>query len=120
MNISMKLKTAPFEAIKSGKKDIELRLNDDKRQRLRLGDMITFSKLPDQTETVAAKVVGLLQYPTFAALAEDFAPERLGGTDKTSVVERMTEYYPVEGRAKSGVVGIKLRVHGTSYWFARG
>lgn len=110
MNISMKLKTAPFEAIKSGKKDIELRLNDEKRQRLQLGDTITFSKLPDQTETIAAEVVGLLHYASFAALVEDFAPERVGGTDKTSIVEGMMEYYSKEEQTQSGVVGIKLKL----------
>lgn len=112
MNISMKLKAVPFDAIKSGHKDIELRLNDEKRQQLKVGDTITFSKSPDDTETLEAEVVGLLRYPTFADLADDFAPQRMGGTDKASIVEGMRGYYSDEQQVEFGVVGIKLRVIG--------
>lgn len=112
MNMAMKLQSEPFEAVKSGAKDIELRLNDEKRRQLNVGDTITFSKLPDKKETVSAEVVGLLHYLSFAALAEDFAPQRLGGTDKTSIIEGMRQYYSEEEQAETGVVGIKLRVLG--------
>lgn len=110
MNMTMKLQPRPFEAIKSGAKDIELRLNDEKRRQLNVGDTISFSKLPDQTETIVAEVVGLLHYPTFAALVEDFAPQRMGGTDKASIVEGMAEYYSIEEQAELGVVGIRLKL----------
>jgi len=106
----MKLNAEPFEAIKSGKKDIELRLNDEKRQSIKLSDVITFSKLPDQKDAINAEVVGLLHYSTFADLAEDFTPERLGGADRASIVDGMKKYYSPEDQAKFGVVGIKLRL----------
>lgn len=38
MNHSMKLNPAPYAAIKTGKKNIELRLNDEKRQQVKVGD----------------------------------------------------------------------------------
>lgn len=110
MNIPMKLKAKSFEAIKSGVKDIELRLNDKKRQQLKLGDVIIFSKLPEVRETVQVEVIGLLHYPTFAALIEDFAPERMGGVDKISLAEGASAHYPHEEQAALGVVGIKLRL----------
>ena len=44
---SMKLKPLPFAAIQSGKKVLELRLNDEKRQKIKIGDTIVFT----QTET---------------------------------------------------------------------
>jgi ASC-1-like (ASCH) protein len=110
MNISMKLKAEPFEAIKTGRKDIELRLNDEKRQQLKLGDTITFSKLPENSETVQAKVTGLLHYPTFADLAKDFAPERMGGSEKASIIEGMTKYYSKEKQEIYNVLGIKLEL----------
>lgn len=109
MNVAMKLKTEPFDAIKSGRKDIELRLNDEKRRQLKLGDVITFSKLPEHVETIQAEIIGLLHYPTFADLAEDFAPERMGGAGKVSIVEGMIRYYSKEEQAQYGVLGIKLR-----------
>lgn len=110
MNVTMRLQPKYFVAIQTGVKDIELRLNDEKRQQLQLGDIITFFKLPDQKETVVAEIVGLLRYPTFADLAEDFAPERMGDTDKTSIVQGMHKYYSPEDQARFGVVGIKLKL----------
>ena len=39
----MKLHPAPFEMIKSGKKTIELRLYDEKRRKIKVGDEIIFT-----------------------------------------------------------------------------
>ena len=41
----MKLYDAPFELIKSGKKTIEVRCNDEKRRKLNVGDKIIFYSL---------------------------------------------------------------------------
>ena len=40
----MKLKKEPFEMIKSGKKIYELRLYDEKRKKLKIGDTVEFEK----------------------------------------------------------------------------
>ena len=50
MVFEMKLNTEPFERIKSGRKKLELRLFDEKRQRLDIGDIIIFSRLPDMPQ----------------------------------------------------------------------
>ena len=42
----MKLNENPFERMKNGTKTIEFRLNDEKRKKIKIGDKITFSKLP--------------------------------------------------------------------------
>ena len=43
----MRLKESPFERIKNGTKTIEFRLYDEKRSKIKIGDQIEFSKLPD-------------------------------------------------------------------------
>ena len=40
MNYKMHLREHPFYMIKSGKKDIEMRLFDEKRQKIKVGDSI--------------------------------------------------------------------------------
>ena len=40
----MKLNKSPFERIKNGTKTIEFRLFDEKRQQIKVGDKIEFSK----------------------------------------------------------------------------
>ena len=52
MQHDMKLLEQPFKRISAGIKTLELRLYDEKRKALKLGDTIRFSKLPDFTETV--------------------------------------------------------------------
>ena len=47
MKQKMNLCPEPFEMIRTGQKTIELRLNDEKRQKIQIGDTIEFS----QTET---------------------------------------------------------------------
>ena len=41
----MGLYEEPFQSIKAERKTIEVRLNDDKRKKLRVGDQIVFTKL---------------------------------------------------------------------------
>ena len=61
----MKLRPEYYNFILNGTKRIEIRLNDEKRQKIQLGDKIKFLKEPDLTESFDAKVVGLLRYQQF-------------------------------------------------------
>ena len=45
MKHEMKLNNKPFEKIKKGTKTIELRLNDEKRQLLKVNDYIEFNNI---------------------------------------------------------------------------
>lgn len=46
MTYEMNLNRQPFDMIKSGRKTIELRLNDEKRKNIMAGDRISFTS-PD-------------------------------------------------------------------------
>ena len=48
----MKLKESPFERIKNETKTVEFRLYDEKRRKIKIGDKIEFSKLPDLQEKI--------------------------------------------------------------------
>ncbi len=52
----MKLNKSPFERIKNGTKTIEFRLYDEKRQQIKVGDKIEFSKLPDLQEKLLVDI----------------------------------------------------------------
>ena len=45
MDHQMKLNPVPFENIKIGSKDIEMRLNDEKRKLVKVGDYIRFTNI---------------------------------------------------------------------------
>lgn len=106
----LKLQPAPFDAIKAGTKKIECRLYDEKRQQIQLGDTLIFKRNPELTETVTAEVVGLLRYPTFAALLADFPIAIFGGTLPEEFLNLLYSFYNKEDEVKFGVLGIRIRL----------
>ena len=67
MLYGMKLQHRPFTAIKSGRKTMEMRLYDDKRKLLKIGDMVEFTDV-ETAETLVCTVVKLHIYATFEEL----------------------------------------------------
>jgi ASC-1-like (ASCH) protein len=48
-----------FQSIIEGKKKVEVRLNDEKRRKINVGDTIEFIKVPVQDETLKVQVTEL-------------------------------------------------------------
>ena len=109
--IEMHLLPEPFEQIKTGKKQIEIRLYDEKRQEICVGDTIVFSKLPDKTEQLKTTVTRLSRFPTFRALLEAFPSERFGFENATmeEMLREIREIYPREREQQWGVLGIHIK-----------
>ena len=105
----MNLHDKPFNLIKKGTKTIELRLNDEKRQMIKEGDLIEFNNR--QTgEKIIVRIEKLYKYDNFAELYYDFDPISLGYAEGEGVnPEDMELYYTKEQQAKYGVLGIKIR-----------
>ncbi len=106
----MKLNSTPFEMIKSGEKTIELRLYDEKRQQVKVGDMIVFTNITTG-EIFNTTVVKLHRFDTFDDLYKSLPLLKCGYT--TESIEKATptdmeQYYSVEEQNKYGVVGIEL------------
>lgn len=106
----MKLKPFPFEMIKSGDKTIELRLFDEKRQKISPCDSIEFTNT--QTgEVIKAEVLALHCFDSFKELYESLPLTKCGYTEenvKTAHFSDMEAYYSKEEQQKYGVVGIEL------------
>lgn len=107
----MRLQDAPFSMIACGKKDIELRLYDEKRQKIKQGDLICFVHAEDESRTLTCRVFALHRFPTFAKLYQALPLDRCGYTEqalKDARPEDMELYYSKEEQAKYGVVGIEI------------
>ena len=106
----MNLQPKYFDFIKDGTKRIELRLYDEKRQLIRLGDIIEFTKSDD--EKFKAEVIGLLLYSSFNDLFEDFDISILADATMTKqeLLDVLGEFYTSEKQAEFGVVGIHLKL----------
>ncbi len=105
----MKLRLSPFEKIKNGSKTIELRLYDEKRQKVQVGDFIEFTCLDDEKLRLQTRVTALHRFTSFAELYASLPKEKLGykSTD-TPDPNHMNEYYSREDQEKYGVLGIEL------------
>ena len=114
MSITHEMKLQPkfFDFIKYGTKRIELRLYDEKRRNIELGDKIIFRKEPELKEVVEATVVGLLRYESFKELFKDFDMFLLADRSMTKeeLLEVLEEFYTVEKQEKFGVLGIRIEL----------
>ena len=106
----MKLNPAPFEMIKSGEKTIELRLFDEKRRQLKVGDEIIFTN-NTTGETLSKKVIALHTFASFDELYQTLPLLKCGYTPAdidTAAPADMESYYSKEEQSKYGVLGIEL------------
>ena len=103
----MKLKENPFERIKNGTKTVEFRLYDEKRSKVKVGDQIEFSKLPDLQEKLLVKVLDLYREESFEKLFRKLGFDEDEVQGKT---ETMHQFYSSEEEKQYGVVGIKISV----------
>ena len=106
----MNLNAAPFEKIKSGEKTIELRLWDEKRQKINPGDTIVFTNT-DTGETLTKTVVKLHRFDNFEELYRSLPLLQCGYTEEDvskAKASDMEQYYSAEQQRAYGVVGIEL------------
>ena len=109
----MKLNSSPFDMIKSGEKTIELRLNDEKRRMIKIGDEIEFENTSDSTQVINAKVSALHKFCSFDELYKSLPLIKCGYTPddvNTAKPSDMELYYSAEQQKKYGVVGIELEL----------
>lgn len=106
----MRLHKGPFELIKNGSKTIELRLYDEKRQMINVGDTITFENRSDG-DKIIVKVIALHKYPSFEELYKHFNKVSIGyKEDEEANPKDMELYYSSEEQFKYGVVGIEMEL----------
>ena len=106
----MRLHKEPFELIKNGSKTIELRLYDEKRQMINIGDTITFENRSGG-DKIQVKVIALYIYPSFEELYKHFDKISIGyKEDEEADPKDMELYYSSEDQSKYGVVGIEMEL----------
>lgn len=109
----MHLKEQPFQKIRDGHKTIELRLYDEKRRCIQVGDQIEFENLSDREQRIVANVVALHVFDSFEKLYDALPLDRCGYArneiGKASAAD-MNAYYSPEEQARYGVVGIEIEV----------
>lgn len=92
--MKMRLHPEPFEDIKSGLKTTEMRLLDEKRKELKIGDKITFVSRVD-AEELTAEVKDLKVYKDFAEIydIEKHLIDKYAKWDRQEFIDSFDEYY---------------------------
>lgn len=110
----MHLDDGPFARISSGSKDIELRVNDDKRRKVAKGDTITFTSRSDPQRQLLVTVTDLYHAADFESLVARLPASRLGCAemDKEALIEILNTAYSAAERQDYGVVGLGFRLDG--------
>ena len=106
----MKLWQDAFYKIAEGSKTIELRLNDEKRQKISVGDTINFN-CTKNNDVITAKVKALYKFVDFKELYKCLPLDKCGyGGDELASAHYndMYDYYSQEQIEKYGALGIEL------------
>lgn len=99
----------PFRVIKKGLKVIEMRLNDEKRKNIQVGDEIRFTN-QDTGEIIMANVIDVKAYKDFFELYKDYPKNELGyEIDEIANPEDMYIYYSKERIEKYGTLAIRIK-----------
>ena len=106
----MHLENYCFEKIKNGTKTIEVRLNDEKRRELKVGDTITFDNRKTN-EKLDVRVKNLYVYKNFEELYKHHDKISMGYEESdVASPSDMRKYYSFEDTIKYGVVAIEIEV----------
>ena len=109
----MNLNPQPFSMIADGHKTIELRLLDEKRQKIAVGDTLIFTNTADPALQLRCAVKNLHRFANFAELYGALPLNRCGYLPHelaTARPEDMDMYYSPEKQAQYGVVGIEIEL----------
>lgn len=98
-----------FRKIMDGTKTVEMRLYDEKRRKISVGDTVMFTD-KDTGDTAVCTVTGLFRYATFEELYAHHDKVSIGyGQDENADPKDMLAYYSEEKIERYGVLGIGVK-----------
>ncbi len=108
--MEFRVSMAHFEMIRKGERCVEIRLNDEKRQALQVGDHLTFCCL-GTNKTIETLVTRISHYKSFEEMVL-YEPKRdIGYPFKTfpEIISIFQEFHSIEEENLYGVVAIRFK-----------
>ena len=101
-----------YDNVKHGTKNVEVRVNDEKRRKLHVGDKLIFLKRPEEIEKIEATVTSLDYYKNFQELVKHYDIERLYLKEYTKdmFLDLLSQFYSEEEQKEYGVVAIGFKI----------
>ncbi|MBE6452950.1 MAG: RNA-binding protein [Alphaproteobacteria bacterium] len=95
--------------LKSGVKTIELRLFDEKRKNIKIGDFIEFSNISDVNDKFIALVTNLHHATDFSELCKYININNTGFSTPEELSKVLEEFYSLTKQKEFGVLGIEIQ-----------
>lgn len=105
----LNVKEKYYNMLKSGTKTIELRLFDEKRKRIEVGDIIEFSNNSDADDKFMAQVINLHKAINFVELCKNINCRNAGFASNDELIDVLEEFYSKDRQREFGVVGIEIQ-----------
>ena len=112
MTHEMKLQPVYFNKIRSGEKIYEIRLNDEKRKTIKVGNYIVFKKEPQLVDQITCKVSDLIIFDSFKTMIETLPPALVGfeNMSNTEIIDIYHQFYTEADEKHYGVLAIKVEI----------
>ena len=104
----MHVKQHYFDLLETGSKSVEFRLNDAKRQCIKVGDKVRFVCQNDRSRFVVLTVSGILVSSAFETLITKIDHNLLGGISPQQQLKELEEIYDSASVQKYGVIALML------------
>ena len=101
-----------FEIVKNGTKRVEVRLYDEKRELMKIGDTLTFYKRPLLEEKINTKIIGLKKFNNINDLLNKYEMKEIyvEGFSKEEFIKLLERFYSKEEQEKYGFIAIEFEV----------
>lgn len=101
-----------FDLIKNGKKTLEGRLHDEKRQNFYIGDQIFFYKEPERKEMLQTIILDKYLFKNFDEMAKQLNKAELGFESQTTqeMIDTYRSIYSKEDEEKYGVAIFRIQM----------
>lgn len=109
MKHKMKIREVYFNKIKSGEKIYEIRLNDEKRRLIDVGDVLVLKKEPELDEELVTEVKDLIYFQSFDEMVNTLPIKKIGfeNMDKESVKKFIINF--TAEKMKINTVSLQLK-----------
>lgn len=112
MIYKMKLLEREFNRIIYDDKRFEVRLCDEKRNKLKVGDKINFYKLPDLNDFILVEIIKIYKFKTFRDVYDNFPQECFGykNLTKEKILNNIYNIYSTKEEIALGVMVINFKL----------
>lgn len=103
----MHLESEIYDLVNNNIKDIEIRINDEKRRKLKVGDIITI-KNRGNNDSIKVKIINLEYFSSFNDCISNYDLKRLYNDKitKNELLNLLYKFYTKEEENKHGVVAV--------------